>query len=235
MSNKMNIERLDNLSNLSEQLQRVEETDLNGGSYEWSQSRKVVVSAVQGYRHGRFDLGRALRAYRMHFKAQRTWVVAAQTIADARGCCRKTVFRVIADYERAQGLPLIMVEAMLDQEIDPAEAKNSKITESLLQMPEPETPKEAVASVAKAVQERMKRKKAAVRAKHARAGVEDFAKRILRQFEDRYRTADRLLRDDEVKYVLELLVNTLRIPIRELRQYPRPALVPKPGQRKEAA
>jgi hypothetical protein len=65
-------------------------------------------------------------------------------------------------------------------------------------------------------------------------GIEEFAARMVRLFEDRYRFVKPQETDAEVCYILELMVNTLRVPITELRQYSRPALVPKPTM-KEAA
>lgn len=41
-------------------------------------------------------------------------------------------------------------------------------------------------------------------------------------------------RDLEVRYVLERIVNTLRADIRDLRQFSRPALVPRPSKREVA-
>jgi hypothetical protein len=58
--------------------------------------------------------------------------------------------------------------------------------------------------------------------------LEAFAERVVKQFEDRYRSATPQQRDAEVRYILELQVNRLRAPIRELRQFGRPTLVPKP-------
>jgi hypothetical protein len=161
----------------------------------------------------------------MHFKPGRGWVAAAKIIAAAMDCDERTVFRIIEDYERASQLPPIILEAMLEQQIEPAAAKNIDVIETLRQIPEPKTSEEASAVVAKAFKSRVvqKTKKAS-----AKPDLEAFAERIVKQFEDRYRSATPQQRDAEVQYILELLVNTLRAPIRELRQFGRPTLVPKP-------
>jgi hypothetical protein len=75
--------------------------------------------------------------------------------------------------------------------------------------------------------------KKAVRAAKT-AGTEttkEFAERVLRYFKERFGTMPPQKRDSELQYVLELIVNTLRSDIRELKQFGRPALVPKPRKR----
>ncbi len=57
---------------------------------------------------------------------------------------------------------------------------------------------------------------------------DQFAQRIVRQFEERYRAATQEHRDAELRCVLELVVNSLRADIRELRQFARPSLVRRP-------
>ena len=114
---------------------------------------------------------------------------------------------------------------MREQQIEPAAAKNSDLVEILLKMPEPKTSEKASAVVLEALKKQVlqKAKKASVK-----ADLETFSERIVKQFEDRYRSATPQQRDAEVRYILELLVNRLRAPIRELRQFGRPTLVPKP-------
>ena len=140
----------------------------------------------------------------------------------------RTVFRIIEDYERATQLPPIILEAMLEQQIESAAAKNIDVVETLLKMPEPKTSEKASTVVREAFKTHVLKKTKKVSPK---PDLEAFAERIVKQFENRYRSTTPPERDAEVQYVLELVVNTLRAPIRELRQFGRPALVPKPAKR----
>ena len=225
MRNELYTKRFDKLSNLSTELQRVEKTYIHTESAKLAQTRNSVVGGLQAFGNSRFQLGRVLRQYKMHFKSGHGWVAAAKLIAAAMDREERTVFRIIEDYERASPLPPIILEAMLEQQIEPAAAKNISVVETLLKMPEPKTSEKASAVVREAfkTQALQKTKKTS-----AKPGLEAFAERIVKQFEDRYRSATPEQRDAEVQYILELLVNTLRAPIRELRQFGRPTLVPKP-------
>ncbi len=225
MGHKTHVERFDKLSNLSKELQRIEKTYIHTESAELAKTRNSVVGGLQKFGNSRFQLGRVLRQYKMHFKSEHGWVAAAKLIAAAMDREERTVFRMLEDYERASQLSPIILEAMREQQIEPAAAKNSDLVETLLKMPEPKTSEKASAVVREAFNKQVvqKAKKASVK-----ADLEAFSERIVKQFEDRYRSATPQQRDAEVLYILELLVNRLRAPIRELRQFGRPTLVPKP-------
>ncbi|MDR5727629.1 MAG: hypothetical protein RB191_09405 [Terriglobia bacterium] len=60
---------------------------------------------------------------------------AAKVIAAAIDCDEKTVFRIIEDYEPASQLSPITLEAVLEQNIDPAAAKHARVVENLLRIP----------------------------------------------------------------------------------------------------
>ncbi len=216
--------KLDKMSNLKKLLRKLEPSQL---AYDQSlhQARESLIGALRVYTHSRYHLGRALHVYKRYFKAERAWMEAAKLIAAAIDRDEKTVFRIIEDYERASQLPAITLEAMLDQKIDPAAARNARVVENLLRIPEPKTSEDASAVVTGAFKSHVQQK---TQKAPAKTGLEAFAERIVKQFEDRYRSSAPQQRDAEVKYVLELLVNTLRAQIGELRQFGRPTLVPKP-------
>jgi hypothetical protein len=223
--------RFDNLSNLSGELGRVEGIYVQEITVELTNARNSVVGAVMGYSNSRLTLGRALRNYRLHFKADHSWVAAAKIIAAAFGCDERTVYRYIEDYERASQLPAITLEAMADQKIDPAAARNAGIVENLLQMPHPTTRAEASRPVATAHQKHLAGKMQHAKrtpSKLAEVSVEEFAAKIVRQFVNRYRSLAPQLRDSELQFVLELVINTLRSDIRELNMFDQQALVSKP-------
>ena len=221
--------RFDKLSNLSRELQTIEREHANTGGAALAQARSAVVNRVSEYRNSRFQLGRVLRDYKIALKAEHGWVIAAQAIAEAINRDPRTVFRIIEDFERASELPAIVIEAMEAQKLDPAAPKNAVMVETLAQMPEPATRKKAEMEVARVRSEHAIQKKA-LRATKKRKNekLEHFAERVLRQFEERFGTMSPERRDAELRFALELIVNTLRADIRELRQYGRPTLVPKP-------
>jgi hypothetical protein len=147
------------------------------------------------------------------------------------------VYRIISVYERASNLPETVVDALVERNIDPAAGKNVELVDNLLQMPRPETRQEAATAVTEAFEKHSARKRLAKKkkaAKSEKASVEEFAAHIVKQFEGRYRSAAPDVRDAEVRYVLERVVNTLRAEIRELRRFGRPALVPGPAVREAA-
>jgi hypothetical protein len=159
----------------------------------------------------------------------------AQIIAETINRDERTIYRIIEDFERASQLSAIVLDAMEAQKIDPAAPKNAPMVQKLVTMPTPETTKQAEAVVAVVHSEHvLRRKEAKARKKPHEESVHEFAARVLRQFENRFASIPSLQRDSEIRFVLELIVNTLRSEIRELRQYSRPSLVPKPRGREVA-
>ncbi len=226
------------LANLRHQLKAAEKADsVEGGILALKQTRETVIAAIQAFQHSRYALGRALCAYRSYFKAEGSWTQAVKIIAENIGVGERTVYRLMEGYESASRLPQTMLEVLEEQKIDPAAGKNSDLVDNLLEMPAPKTREEAASAVKAASQSHLEKKRAAKKAiakLSQRDGLDQFAHRILKQFGERYRSVKAERRDEEVRYILELVVNTLRSDIRELRQYGRPALVPKPTM-KEAA
>lgn len=228
--------RMDILSNFREQLCKLEgpcaECDRAGRR----QDREGVIDALSVLKRSRLDSGRALRAYKVHFKAAHKWVAVAKVIGAFIQRDEKTVYRMIADYERASQLPAITIDALLDQNVDPAAGKNVLIVEELLQQPEPETQEQAAKNVARAVtKQSIAKKKKKAPAKSATTDFREFAEWMVKKLEDRYRSAPLEQKEAEVRYLFELANSTLRLEIRELRQFSRPALVPKPEQRRAVA
>ncbi len=232
------VARSDNLSDLSAKLKQVEETYIKIVSAELAQARNSVVGSLPGFKMNRMNFGRILRAYKVHHKAERGWTAALKVIADALQCDERTVYRIIEDYERASQLPEIILAVMAEQKIDPAAAKNAPVIEKLLEMPKPTTRVEAADAVAAVVKDHHARKglrrTRQTASKFVTISLEAFAERIVRQFEERYRSIVPEERDAEVRYVLEKVANTLGVNVTELRQSNRPARVPKPVQAEAA-
>lgn len=224
----MNSGGLDNLSNLREELCKLERVHVAPFCSEIRQSREGVIAAVGVYAHSRYNLGRALRAYKVHFKAERAWIAAAEIVGDAIGRDQKTVFRIIADFERADRLPAITIEAMQDQNIDPGKHAYADAIEELIEMPSPETREEAATAVATTMKQHSERKRKQATSRTPKDRLEEFTDRIVKQFEQHYRAVPSDQRDRELQYVFDRIVTTLHSPIRELRQYSRPAMAPQP-------
>lgn len=236
MLKEIKIEKYDNLSDLRQKLGELDRSGNESDLRDVHQAREVVLAeltvnmnALKAYIHSRYHLGRALWAYSQHFKENRNWTAAAELIASAILRNKRTVFRMIGDYEWASQLPATIIGALLDQDIDPAAHKNAPIVEELRQLPEPETPKQAVETVARIVTEHSIAKKKKAPAKSATMDFEEFAAKFVKQLEDRYRAVTLQEKVNEVRRLFELANSTLRLQIRELRQYSRPALVPKPA------
>jgi hypothetical protein len=225
--------QLDNLSNLDRLLKKAEAGHVESSSEGLRRARSAIMGTLRAYRHSRFEFGRTLREYKRHFKAHQGWVAAAKVIGTAIDRDEKTIFRIVADYERAARLPEITIDALLDQNIDPAARKNAPIIEELLQGPMPKTTKQALKIVGVAREQSMAKKRKAP-AKSITMDFEDFAARVVKQLEERYRTVTPEQKESEIQYLFELANCTLRLEIRELRQFARPALVPKPRQRAAA-
>jgi len=89
--NETQEERLDKMSNLREQLRNLDTKQLGGDGGELRQAREGVVEARKAYWHSRYQLGRALRAYKTHFKAERNGWATGKVIAAAIDRVERTV------------------------------------------------------------------------------------------------------------------------------------------------
>ena len=112
-------EKSDNLSELSRELKRVENTYIQSISVELTRARNAVAGSLPGFKLNRMNFGRVLRAYKEHFKAKRGWTAAMKVIADALHCDERTVDRIIEDYERASKLSTLILDEMEEQKIRP--------------------------------------------------------------------------------------------------------------------
>lgn len=219
------------LANLRNQLKTIEEVaSLECENQELRQARENLVNKIQCFNYNRFELGRAISRYKVLFKAEGAWIKAASLIAESLVVSERTVHRLIQEYEFASELPAITLDVMQEQRIDPAAAKNMPVVETLLQMPEPTTRNEAVEQVHKVAAKHVAKKRAARKAaaKPSAASLEAFTKHIVKQFERRFSSMAPEQRDNEIKYVFETVVNTIRANVHELGQYSRPTLVPMP-------
>lgn len=161
----------DNLSNFSPKLKEIENTYIKEISVDLAHARSAVVGALPAFRSSRLNIGRILRTYKEQFKAARGWTAAVKVIADAVGCDERTADRIIEDYERASSLPALVIEAMEEQKINPAAAKNAPMIAKLAQVPQTVTREEAAEAVRAVVQVHAAQKKAAKKTGSSPASV----------------------------------------------------------------
>jgi hypothetical protein len=218
-----------NLANLVDALKTAEcDGSLHSIDSGLENARNALIEALNRYQRTHYELGCALWDYKTHFKAEHQWTVAAKVIADAIGYGQRTIFRLVQEYALAKDLPRVVIDTLIERKIDPAAGKNVKRIKLLLEMPKAETREQAEATVTTVFHGIAERKTSA---KPEDLDIEAFCARVVKQFEDRYRTARPIIRDEEVRFVLEMVVNTLRMDIPEMKGYGRPELVPKPAKK----
>jgi hypothetical protein len=137
----------DKLSNLKDDLEKLEKMHIGAESVELVQTRTSMLKIMDTYGRNRFSLGKLLHQYKQFYKIEHGWVAEARSIADALNLDQRTIYRMIESYERAANLPLIIIDEMQKEHIDPAANKNRQIIDNLRRMPEPKTHEEADAAV----------------------------------------------------------------------------------------
>jgi hypothetical protein len=229
--NQDELANFSNLNGLEDALRRIEALHIESDHSDTGaldEARSAVVLAINLAYLSRFHLGKVLLAYRSYFKAERGWMEISKAIGNSLHRSDKTVRNIIADCERlSAALPAAVIEAAEDRRIDLARMKYYSEVKAIAEMvgPDDVTGKEEAAQiVAKAIPIGP-----ASKAIKPRESIDDFANRTMRSFEKRYNGISPEVRDAELRYVLELVNATLRSSIRELRQYGRPTLVPKPA------
>ena len=150
-------------------------------------------------------------------------------IAAAIGRGERTVFRILEGYERAEQLSALTIEAMLDQNIDPAARKHVEIVEQLHDLPEPETREEAAAVVTKTVANHVAKKKSLAAAKR-QISSQEFASYVAMLFQNRCRSASVEEKTIELKCVFKHVAGVLGVSIDQLGHFGEDPLVPRVGK-----
>lgn len=209
--------RFDNLSNLEPALRQIELQHLPPECPDLAQARNGLLGGIRNYMQNRYNFGRLLRIYKTLYKKEHGWTAAAKVIAAAIGREERTIYRLIEDYERAENLTPILVDAMVEQKIDPAARKNATLVTNLLQVPAPQTRAEADAVVATAMREQVAEKKArkgpkpVLRAKELKA----LARNIVEECRHHFRNAGQEERKAELRYVFGEVVAALGLSMEE--------------------
>ena len=203
-------DQFDNLSNLARQLREVEFTHIRDISPELSRTRNGLLRVLQDYTYARFQLGRLLHAYRAFYKPGHGWVAAAKVLGAAIRRDERTIYRIVEDFERAEQVAPILLEALEEQQIDPAAPKNADIIEDLRRVPVPASTQEAAEVVGAAVSVHNERKKAA-RESRKNERAEDFVERVASLFKARYAGMPDEKAEPEMERVLRLVAVKLGI------------------------
>jgi hypothetical protein len=200
---------------LKAELDEIEKQHIKSTNADLTETRIKLAAALRDYTKSRLELGEILSEYKKHFKRTRGWLPAAEAIGAAIRRDKRTVFRIIKDYEFANKLPALVLEALVARGINPAEAKNSRTVQKLLQMPTPASPEEAQTAVTAALNAvgRIATRKTA---KAEPDSLEDFTKRIVQLFVNRYGVPMLKERADEVSHTLKMVVSALGAQIYDL-------------------
>ncbi len=221
---------IDNLSNLASELKEIEGRE--GGVKDPARADEVregLIAAMRGVYKSHYDFAEWLDRYRKLYKARKTSTAAMEQIATTYGCSSRTLYRLLSNYDDAKQLPLVFVDVMREQDLDPVRGENQPLVKTLAAAPKPADRDEARAAL-NAARTNLVKMKPAVQS--ARSELEDFAARIVRMFEAQYGSYHGADRDEQIRFVLERVVNVLGADVHELRTYGRPDRVPKPGEGK---
>jgi hypothetical protein len=234
------LENFASLPDLDDALRRIESVHIETsreGREDVRKARAAVILAIERAFLSRFNLGRALSAYKDYFKAERGWMEAATIIACGLHKCERTVRNAITDYEKlSAALPAEVIDAAELRGIDLARRKFLPAVKSVEGTIKPNdvVSEEQASQILDHIIACKTADKTAKSPKPV-SSIEDFADRTAISFEKLLRGASPEVREAEVRYVLEYVNDRLRTSIRELQQYGRPTLVPRPSTRKQEA
>lgn len=109
--------QIDNLSNLARQLRELEFAEMGDIPTEVSHTRDALIALLKDYAYTQYQFGRLLNAYKAFYKPQGRWLAAAKLIGAAIRRDERTIFRFVEDFERADQLELILIEAPAERPI----------------------------------------------------------------------------------------------------------------------
>jgi hypothetical protein len=126
---------MDNLSNLSAQLGKLEVEYAVADLGKVKDARLAFVHALEQYRDSRYRLGERLAAYKKYYVAEQGWMEAARAVASAMGRDERTVRCIVDDFQRVSGVSAKAIKELERRGIDPAAPKNAPTITKLLMMP----------------------------------------------------------------------------------------------------
>jgi hypothetical protein len=194
-------------------------------------ARAAVILAIEQTFLSRFNLGKALFAYKTFFKAKRGWMDAANIIAGGLHKCEKTVRNLITDYEElSAALPAEVIDAAELRGVDLARKKFKPAVRSVEGKVTPidVVSEEQASQILDDILAFKTADKTGKSSKHM-PWIKDFADLIVTALEELLLDDSPEEREAEVRFVLEYLNNRLCTSILELRQCGRPSLVSRVG------
>lgn len=138
----------DNLSKLARDLEEIE--GRNGGVTDPARANEVregLVTAMRGVYQSHYEFAERLDRYHALFKEKKTATAAMERIAKEYGCSSRTLYRLLSNYDNAKQLPLVFVDTMREEGIDPVLGKHQSLVTILTTAPEPASGEEAKASL----------------------------------------------------------------------------------------
>lgn len=128
----------DNLSNLAEELEGIEHSE--GGAEDpvrADEVREGLIAAMRGVFKSHYDFAVWLDRYLKVLRAKKTVTAAVEKIAAAYGCSSRTLYRLLSNYDNARQLPLVFVDVMREQGLDPVRTANQLLVNELVAVEKP--------------------------------------------------------------------------------------------------
>jgi hypothetical protein len=206
--------KFDKLSNLEEDLAAIDAEfgeAIEGGDIE--QARRDVIVSLDSMRQTNLQFGIALSRYKQYYKATQNWMTVLNRIAAEYGRCARTLERLIESCEHARSLPSLVIQAMIELKINPAETKHAALIQNLAQLPAPPSREEAAAAVKMANDQHISRKRVARTAKTSAdsAPLSEFEAKAIRLFRLRYRETISASAKAEIRQVLGGIASAFEI------------------------
>ena len=127
---------LANFGNLRAQLQRGEVKAFGPKpAREITRERELLIKAISGDRSSNLRIGQLVATYRTRYKADRVWMPLGRAIAHALGYRSYTSLDSLTKTAgRASKIPKLLLEAVINDGIDPTESKYVSLVDELVDM-----------------------------------------------------------------------------------------------------
>ena len=138
----------DNLSKFENELKEIEARE--GGVKDPAQADEVrggLIAAMRGVFKSHYDFAVELDRYHGLYKAKKVATAAMERIATAWGCSARTLYRLLSNYDNARQLPLVFVDVMREQGLDPVRTANRPLVNELVVSEKPADHEEAKTSL----------------------------------------------------------------------------------------
>jgi len=138
----------DNLSKFENELKEIEGRE--GGVKDPAQADEVrggLIAAMRGVFKSHYVFAVELDRYHGLYKAKKVATAAMERIATASGCSARTLYRLLSNYDNARQLPLVFVDVMKEQGIDPVRTANRPLVNELVVSEKPSDHEKAKASL----------------------------------------------------------------------------------------